>query len=342
MDRGKRHGRGRTNPHGHGQNGRGPREVLAAIDLGTNNCRLLIATPHRGGLQVVDSFSRIVRLGERMASTGVLSEAAMNRTIAALKICAERIERSQATRLRAVATAACRLASNAAVLVERAEREAGITLDVVTAEEEARLAALGCTPLVGGRYDGALVFDIGGGSTEVIWLRRQTKETGKPGKPKLVHFSSIPVGVMTLAESEGERGYAEMRDHMLQRFSAMRSEMDAFGEFDPERYHLLGTSGTVTTLAGIALELPYYIRARVDGTWHDTKNMRAVMDRLVAMQRTARITVGCVGEERADLILPGCAIYNAIQTLWPCARLRVADRGLREGILRDLMKDGSH
>lgn len=336
MDRVKRHGRRRAN-----STGNRPEEILAAIDLGTNNCRLLIAAPDRGALRIVDSFSRIVRLGERMATTGVLSDAAMNRTIAALKICAERIENHRTTRLRAVATAACRQASNAKMLVERAEREAGIRLDVVTAEEEARLAALGCAPLVGSRYDGALVFDIGGGSTEAIWLKRPSyKENGgRHGKPHLVHFCSVPVGVMTLAEAEGCAGYAQMRDHMLERFCAVRAEMDAVGAFDAKRYHLLGTSGTVTTLAGIALNLPRYIRAKVDGTWHECESMRGVMDRLITMDRTSRIALGCVGEDRADLILPGCAIYNAIQTLWPCARLRVADRGLREGILRDLMKD---
>lgn len=319
------------------------REILAAIDLGTNNCRLLIAAPERRGLRIVDSFSRIVRLGERMAFTGVLSEPAMDRTIAALKICAERIERHQTTRLRAVATAACRLASNARELVERAEKEAGITLDVVTAAEEARLAALGCAPLIGTRYDGALVFDIGGGSTEAIWLRRPPRQAGaRWEKTALVHFCSVPVGVMTLAEAEGDRSYDQMYAHMLERFSVVRREMDDFGSFAPERYHLLGTSGTVTTLAGVALDLPRYIRARVDGTWHECKRMSSVVNRLTKMDRTARTALGCIGEERADLILPGCAIYSAIQTLWPCARLRVADRGLREGILRDLMKGIGH
>jgi exopolyphosphatase / guanosine-5'-triphosphate,3'-diphosphate pyrophosphatase len=318
-------------------------EILAAIDLGTNNCRLLIAASENGNLRVVDSFSRIVRLGERMALTGVLSDEAMDRTIAALRICAERIARHPCLRVRAVATAACRRASNAATLVDRAIQEAGITLDVVTAREEARLAALGCAPLIGARYDGALVFDIGGGSTEAIWLKRSpTREHGKAGKPKLVHFCSVPVGVMTLAETEGKCRYADMVAHMLERFAAVRREMDAFGPFDADRYHLLGTSGTVTTLAGIALKLSRYVRARVDGTWHDCAAMHDLVERLTAMDRPARVLLGCVGEERADLILPGCAIYNAIQTLWPCAKLRVADRGLREGILRDLMKDAKH
>lgn len=320
------------------------RALFAAIDLGTNNCRLLVARRETGGLHVVDSFSRIVRLGERMAQTGILSDAAMERTVAALKICAERIARHENIRVRAVATAACRRATNTDILTKRVYAETGLKLDVVSAEEEARLAALGCAPLVGRQYQGALVFDIGGGSTEVIWLKRPPArplaqgEQHPAGKAEMVHFCSTPVGVMTLAEMENTR-YDEMYAAMLVRFGAMREEMDTVGQFDPAGYHLLGTSGTVTTLAGIALDLPRYVRSRVDGTWHDCTDMDKVISDLIGLDRPARATLGCVGEERADLIIPGCAIYNAIRTVWPCARLRVADRGLREGILRDMMKE---
>lgn len=308
--------------------------MLAALDLGTNNCRLLVASPEPGGaLRVVDSFSRIVRLGEGVAQSGVLSEAAIERTLAALKVCAQHIKKHDVRRIRAIATEACRQASNSQMLIERAAKETGIVLSIVTAEEEARLAAVGCAPLIGKEYDGALVFDIGGGSTEAIWLKRED------GQASLVHFASVPLGVMSLAETSKDANFAAMREKMLTRFRAVRREMDKQAAFDPARHHLLGTSGTVTTLAGVLLGLPRYVRAKVDATWHDCAGILAVIDTLVGLDRSGRARLGCVGEERADLIVPGCAIYSAIQTVWPCARLRVADRGLREGILRELMAE---
>lgn len=308
--------------------------LLAALDLGTNNCRLLIATPERdGNLRIVDSFSRIVRLGEGTSRTGALSEAAMERTVAALKVCAERLDKHRVRHVCAIATEACRRASNAQVLIDRVAKETGIRLSVVTAAEEARLAAVGCAPLIGADYDGALAFDIGGGSTEAIWLRHGA------GASSLRQFASVPLGVMSLAEADGEGSFAAMRDAMLARFGEVRREMDKSGVFDVARHHLLGTSGTVTTLAGVAMNLPRYVRALVDASWHDCTDILAVVNRLVALDRKDRAALGCVGEERADLIVPGCAIYSAIQTVWPCVRLRVADRGLREGILRELMEE---
>jgi exopolyphosphatase / guanosine-5'-triphosphate,3'-diphosphate pyrophosphatase len=285
----------------------------------------------------VDSFSRIVRLGEGVARTGMLGEAAMDRTVAALQICAQRIDRYRVRHVRAVATEACRQAGNAQLLVDRVAREAGIALSIVTAAEEARLAAIGCAPLIGEEYDGGLVFDIGGGSTETIWLKRFD------GKPLVVHFASVSLGVMSLAEIDGEHSdparFAAMREDMRARFAACRREMDKKGEFDIVHSHLLGTSGTVTTLAGVALGLPRYVRSRVDGSWHDSADMLAVVQRLVTLERKGRARLGCVGEERADLIVPGCAVFAAIHDVWPCTRLRVADRGLREGILRELIAE---
>jgi len=307
--------------------------VLAALDLGTNNCRLLLAVGEPDGtLRVVDSFSRIVRLGEGVAQTGVLSEAAMERTVSALKVCAERIKKHRVRHIRAIATEACRQAANAQVLVDRVAKETGIALSVVTSAEEARLAAIGCAPLIGAAYDGALAFDIGGGSTEIIWLKR------KAGEVSLVHFASIPLGVMSLGEADGA-SFTAMRETMLARFAAVRREMDKKAPFDVARHHLLGTSGTVTTLAGIALGLTRYVRAKVDATWHDCAEIFSVVELLKTLDREGRVKLGCVGEERADLIVPGCAIFGAIQTVWPCAKLRVADRGLREGILRELMEE---
>ena len=311
--------------------------VLAALDLGTNNCRLLLAVGEPDGtLRVVDSFSRIVRLGEGVAQTGALSEAAMERTVSALKVCAERIKKHRVRHIRAIATEACRQAANAQVLVDRVAKETGIALSVVTSAEEARLAAIGCAPLIGAAYDGALAFDIGGGSTEAIWLRRGE------GGASLVHFASVPLGVMSLSERNGhaaddEAAFAAMYATMLERFMAVRREMDGVAPFDVARHHLLGTSGTVTTLAGVAMGLARYVRSRVDASWHDCTAIMAVVEKLIALDRRSRAAQGCIGEERADLIVPGCAIFAAIHDVWPCARLRVADRGLREGILRELM-----
>jgi exopolyphosphatase/guanosine-5'-triphosphate,3'-diphosphate pyrophosphatase len=303
-----------------------PGPLLAVLDLGTNNCRLLIAAPDgRGGFRVADSFSRIVRLGEGVGQTGMLSDIALDRTIVALKICADRIARQKVTRVRAIATQAARLARNADVLVARARDEAGIALEVIPAEDEADLAAIGCAPLIGRRYKGALVFDIGGGSTEIIWLEKS------PKGPRKKMAVSVPVGVVTLAESGEGSDFATMCDGIAARFAPF-----ATPDFDPARYHLLGTSGTVTTLAAIALKLPRYNRARVDGSWHETAQMLKVVDRLVGMDVEALAGIGSIGRERADLMLPGCAIFAAICSLWRSPMIRVADRGLREGMLRQL------
>jgi len=313
---------------------------VAALDLGTNNCRLLIATPKRGGeLHIIDSFSRIVRLGEGVAETGELSPAAIERTLAALKVCAEHIRAKGVDRVRAIATEACRRATNTSVLLERARNEAGIELSVITTEEEARLAAMGCAPLIDPKAEGALIFDIGGGSTEVIWMRRDAG-----GTTRVVASQSEPVGVVALADAckakpSDREGYLAMRAAMIERFHPIRSRMDAAGAFNPKTHHLLGTSGKVTTLAGIALGLERYNRARVDASWHRSADIVAVIDRLAGLDLAGRAALGCVGADRADLILPGCAIFAAILEHWPCTELRVADRGLREAILRELLAE---
>ncbi len=313
--------------------------LLAVLDLGTNNCRLLIAAPaapgHRGlsEFKVVDSFSRIVRLGEGVGQTGLLSPAALDRTIEALQICADHSRRHKVTRTRAIATQAARLAANRDVLIARARAEAGIEIEVISADEEADLAALGCAPLIGRRYRGALVFDIGGGSTEIIWLVKA------PQGPQKRLSVSVPVGVVSLAEEYGEAardraGFAAMQNAMAERFAGFAQQMG--DDYDPKKFHLLGTSGTVTTLAAIALRLPRYIRSRVDGSWHETKRMISVVDRLSDKNVASLAAIGSIGAERADLMLPGCAIFGAICSLWPSPMLRVADRGLREGMLRQL------
>ncbi len=310
--------------------------LLAVLDLGTNNCRLLIATPDaKGGFRVVDSFSRIVRLGEGVGQTGLLSDAALDRTIAALKICADRIAKYRNVRVRAIATQAARLAANSDILVARARDEAGLELSVISADEEANLAAIGCAPLIGRKYKGALVFDIGGGSTEIIWLAKT------PQGPQTRLATSVPLGVVSLAEHHGaaansHAGFETMRDELIARFEPFARRLEGF---DVRQNHLLGTSGTVTTLAAIALKLPRYNRARVDGSWHETAQMLKVVDRLVGLDVPALAAIGSIGTERADLMLPGCAIFAAICSHWPAPMLRVADRGLREGMLRQLAEN---
>jgi exopolyphosphatase/guanosine-5'-triphosphate,3'-diphosphate pyrophosphatase len=306
---------------------------LAVLDLGTNNCRLLIASPDgRGGFRVTDSFSRIVRLGEGVQTSGLLSQAAMDRTVAALKICSERIRHSGAVRIWAIATQAARIAKNASILVERVRAETGLTLEVISAEREADLAALGCAPLIGRKYKGALVFDIGGGSTEIIRLERRGAVIEKR------FAASLPLGVVTLAERaplHGLEDYRQLSRELTVHFAELAKQMG----FDPESEHLLGTSGTVTTLAAIALGLPRYIRAQVDASWHKTETLVGVADRLAGMDQPALARIGSIGASRADLMLPGCAIFASICNVWPSPMLRVADRGLREGMLRHLTEE---
>lgn len=322
----------RSERNGKRARGRGA-PLLAALDLGTNNCRLLIARPvPPDQFKVVDSFSRIVRLGEGVGESGLLSEAAIERTIAALKICADRIAAHRVDHVFAIATQAARQAANTEHLLGRARSEAGIALQVISPQEEADLAALGCAPLIGRKYQGALIFDIGGGSTEIVW---QHKEGGSLRK-KLA--ASVPVGVVNLAEAYGERsagpaGFETMREAMLARFAPLG---EACKDFDAGREHLLGTSGTVTTLAAMALKLPRYNRAKVDGSWHQTSRLLAMVERISRLDVPSLAAIGAIGPERADLMLAGSAIFAAVCALWPSPVLRVADRGLREGMLRQM------
>jgi exopolyphosphatase / guanosine-5'-triphosphate,3'-diphosphate pyrophosphatase len=307
--------------------------AVAAIDLGTNNCRLLIAAAEpSGGFRVLDSFSRVVRLGEGIAQTGELSESAIARTVSALKVCARRLERHAPLPLRAIATEACRRARNADALVARVRAEAGIALEIVSEDEEARLAALGCAPLLGEGFEGAIVFDIGGGSTEIIRLRRSGREV------QTVFAASMPLGVVTLSEGPGGGQFAKLRAEATATLAPVARRMQAeTGPVDPATHHLLGTSGTVTTLAGVALGLARYERGTIDASWHDSGRLLDVAGRLVGLPLAERARVGCVGPMRAELMPAGCAVFAAVHAHWPCSRLRVADRGLREGILRELM-----
>ena len=312
----------------------------AALDLGTNNCRLLIARPtgsgNASGFAVVDAFSRIVRLGEGLASSGRLSDAAIDRTIAALRICADKLKRRNVLIARSVATEACRQAANGAEFIERAYAETGIRLDIISAEEEARLAVLGCHALMEPGEGPSLVFDIGGGSTELVLL------DGDGEHPRVLDWHSAPWGVVSLTERSGEVGadeatrlaaYAAMRDLATESFAAFARRLPSA----PVRPRLLGTSGTVTTLASVFLDLDHYDRNQVDGLIVPAEAMRRISRDLSGMSLKERAQFPCIGTERADLVVAGCAILESIMDLWPAERLGVADRGIREGILRRLM-----
>lgn len=302
----------------------------AALDLGTNNCRLLIARPQAGGFAVVDAFSRIVRLGEGLAATGRLSDEAIDRTIAALRVCADKLKRRDVALARSVATEACRRAANGRDFIARAHAETGILLDVISAEEEARLAVLGCHALLEPGEGTALVFDIGGGSTELVLIDTRTEQ------PSILDWHSAPWGVVSLTEVVGRGGadsYNAMRATVRESFAAFGARLPR----DVAGRRLLGTSGTVTTLASVHLGLSSYDRSAIDGLLMPSAAMRAVSQRLAALDLKGRSAVPCIGAERADLVVAGCAILEEILDLWPAEQLGIADRGIREGILRRLM-----
>lgn len=299
----------------------------AALDLGTNNCRLLIARPQGQGFAVVDAFSRIVRLGEGLAATGRLSDEAIERTIAALRVCADKLKRRDVALARSVATEACRRATNGPEFIQRAYRETGIMLDIISAEEEARLAVLGCHALIEPGEGAALVFDIGGGSTELVLVDTRS------AVPTVLDWHSAPWGVVSLTESAAKDGYAAMRALVRASFAPFAGRLPR----DVERRRLLGTSGTVTTLASVHLGLDSYDRSAVDGLIMPAGAMRDVSRHIASLDVAGRAKVPCIGPERADLVVAGCAILEEILDIWPAEQLGIADRGIREGILRRLM-----
>ena len=322
------------------------RQAYAAIDLGTNNCRLLIARPAGDHFVVMDAFSRVVRLGEGLAQSGRLADAAMDRALAALHICADKLRRRNVHLARSVATEACRRASNGAEFIERVRLETGIRLDVITAQEEARLAVLGCHILLEHGEGPAMIFDIGGGSTEMVLV-----DTTEP-VPRILDWQSVPWGVVSLTEIIGTvadsaearvAAYDEMCRLVREGFASFAGRVagEHAAHSDARAIRLLGTSGTVTTLASLHLGLPQYDRSAVDGVIVPAASMRAISQRLAAYSPAERVAVPCIGRERADLVVAGCAILETILDIWPAERLGIADRGIREGILRSLMATAS-
>jgi exopolyphosphatase / guanosine-5'-triphosphate,3'-diphosphate pyrophosphatase len=334
-----------TRPRRAGRARSGASRLYAALDLGTNNCRLLIAERSAsGGLRVVDSFSQIVRLGEGLARTGQLSEKAQGRAIDALRRCVEKVKKHQPVEARYIATQACRAAANGKSFLNEVHRKLGLRMETITPKEEAKYALLGSLDLVDPSHDFALVIDIGGGSTELCWIdAKSATARGVEGcalRPPILGWASFSVGVVTLAESfeDREEGwYLRMVEHVRQLLIAN----DAHARFGPlfraGRGQLIGNSGTVTSLAGVHLRLDRYVRSAVDGVWLSREGAAEARQRLHDQTPEERAAEPCIGPERAELVLAGCAILDAVWSVWPADRLRVGDRGLREGILLSMM-----
>ena len=329
----------------HGASARDEVQVFAALDLGTNNCRLLVAIPTRyGQFRVIDAFSRIVRLGEGLTASGRLADAAMDRAVEALKVCGDKLRSRNVRHARLIATEACRAAANGAEFLARVEREAGLKLEIIDRQTEARLAVSGCGSLVERETQGVVLFDIGGGSSEIALIDLSRGRRSQRLANHIVSWTSLPVGVVSLAERFGGRvvtpqSFSAMVDDVAEKLRSFegRDRLDHVRE--SPGFHLLGTSGTVTTLAGVHLDLPRYDRRRVDGLWMDRASVDSMIERLLGWDFEDRVANPCIGADRADLVLAGCAILEAIRAVWPSQRLRVADRGLREGILSELMAD---
>jgi len=321
----------------------GASNTYAALDLGTNNCRLLIAEKSAsGGLRVVDSYSQIVALGEGLAATGRLSEGAMGRAMEALRKCSDKVKKHRPIRSRFIATQACRAASNGREFLTEVRAKIGLRMETISPKEEAKFALLGSLDLVDPNSDFALVIDIGGGSTELSWIDARSAATrgvkGCAARPPILGWASFPVGVVTLNEMiTGEDRYTRMVEHV----TGLMQANDAATRFGPlfraGRGQLIGNSGTVTSLVGVHLGLDRYIRSVVDGVTVDLPELSNTIFRLRSATTEERAKEPCLAGGRSELMLPGMAILDSIFATWPSARLRVGDRGLREGILLSMI-----
>ena len=312
------------------------RETYAAIDLGTNNCRLLIVEPQGNSFKVIDSFSRIVRLGEGLESSNKLSADAMQRTIDALRVCAAKIRRHRVRWMRCVATEACRRAENGQAFINQIEKSTRLRFEIIDGKDEAELAAIGCGALFDRQFPHAIVFDIGGGSTEITCLSL------KKGRYELQDMISLPLGVVRLSEKYDGKNmsqeiYTQIRDEAEKTIRSF-AEKQTFHADNLNDIQLIGTSGTVTTLAAIHKGLKKYNRNIVDGAVMKRGEVVAVIQSLMNMSHEERQNNNCIGKERADLVLSGCAVLEAIIGAWPLENLKIADRGIREGILLRLIR----
>ena len=312
------------------------RETYAAIDLGTNNCRLLIVEPQGNSFKVIDSFSRIVRLGEGLESSNKLSADAMQRTIDALRVCATKIRRHRVRWMRCVATEACRRAENGQAFINQIEKSTRLRFEIIDGKDEAELAAIGCGALFDRQFPHAIVFDIGGGSTEITCLSL------KKGRYELQDMISLPLGVVRLSEKYDGKNmsqeiYTQIRDEAEKTIRSF-AEKQTFHADNLNDIQLIGTSGTVTTLAAIHKGLKKYNRNIVDGAVMKRGEVVAVIQSLMNMSYEERQNNNCIGKERADLVLSGCAVLEAIIRAWPLENVKIADRGIREGILLRLIR----
>jgi exopolyphosphatase/guanosine-5'-triphosphate,3'-diphosphate pyrophosphatase len=262
----------------------------------------------------------------------------------ALRHCRNKLREHEPARMRLIATEACRSAENGLEFIARVERELGLALEIVDRRTEAELAVTGCADLIERESAGALMFDIGGGSSELAWLDFRGGRPKRQGRAaaSIRSWQSLPVGVVSIAERFGgvdvttetfEAMVAFVAEHLKQ-FKGREKLRQMIAEHP---VHLIGTSGTVTTLAGLHLGLERYERQKVDGLWMTAPQVADTMTALLGMSFERRAAHPCIGRDRADLVLPGCAIFEAIRREWPTERIRVADRGLREGILISLI-----
>jgi len=331
-----------------GRKGSRGNNTYAAIDLGTNNCRLLIARGNSSNFKVIDSYSRVVKLGKGLEATGRLSEESMDAAVEAITVCARKIKSKKVKRWRCVATEACRKASNGAQFLARVKAESGLTMEMISPRVESRLAVMGCINLVDPSKDVALVVDIGGGSTELSWVDirkvRDPDTEFRVHRPPISAWASLPIGVVTLSEKipehdDRETWYADMCNHVREMIDQAGCATRFTKAFENGRGHLIGTSGTITSLAGIHLKLPFYQRDKVDGLWLRSHDAVAVARNMASRSPESRAEEPCIGEDRAKLLVAGCAITDVLCEMWPSKMIRVADRGLREGILIGLMQD---
>ncbi|MCE8546312.1 Ppx/GppA family phosphatase [Ruegeria pomeroyi] len=330
-----------------------PDALYAALDLGTNSCRMLIAQPKGSGFHVVDSFSKSVQLGAGLERTGRLSRSSMARTIQALRICQQKIKRNKVHRMRLVATEACRRAKNAREFIRDVKRETGLTLEIIQPEEEARLAVISCAPLVSTRSEQLLVVDIGGGSTELVWIdltsvpRRDRPSAimrlhagfHPPESPfpaaKVVDWISVPLGVATLRDQFNDVEDDSARFALMSWFfeEQLADFVPYSSQLGRDRFQIVGTSGTVTTVAASHLGLKRYDRTKVDGLRMTSEQIDKVIRGYLDLGPQGRRRDPRIGEDRHALIMSGSAILQALLRCWPTDRLSVADRGLREGLL---------